>query len=445
MQKINKLKLKNFKFFYGDSTINFERKNVLIYGENGSGKSSIYWALYTFLQSVLKTDVRQIKKYFDHKSDQNLINRFAPDDCDCGIIVEFVDDHKSITTKEISNTTINTNRDVIVKDAVQASDFITYKLLAKLYDFKNSQNIDLFSLFEDEILMFINFRETLVRHDAAKATANAADWWKYLAAGLDPRPRMNEPNYKTFQAAVHKFNDELDFYLNKITESTNEYLKKFKQNVKLKFRYEKAEYARFANDGTKKRIHETSAPKIILDIAFDHEKLAEHKKAIVRPQSFLNEARLTTIALAVRFAIFDEKLQTDDLPADAPKLLILDDLLLSLDMSNRDVVLELIINEFRNVQILIMTHDKAFFNLAKRRIEFDNHAHEWIYKELYQGSTDAGIPEPCIPSSKDHLAQAKKYLKEFDYPACANYLRKEAERLLKHLLPFGKTVFVKEG
>ena len=173
--------------------------------------------------------------------------------------------------------------------------------------------------------------------------------------------------------------------------------------------------------------------------------MAEHKKAIVRPQSFLNEARLTTIALAVRFAIFDEKLQTDDLPADAPKLLILDDLLLSLDMSNRDVVLELIINEFRNVQILIMTHDKAFFNLAKRRIEFDNHAHEWIYKELYQGSTDAGIPEPCIPSSKDHLAQAKKYLKEFDYPACANYLRKEAERLLKHLLPFGKTVFVKEG
>ena len=93
MQKINKLTHKNFKFFYDEFPLKFERKNVLIYGENGSGKSSIYWALYTFLQSVFKNDVSQIKKYFDQKHDQNLVNRFAPDNCDSGIIVEFVDDN----------------------------------------------------------------------------------------------------------------------------------------------------------------------------------------------------------------------------------------------------------------------------------------------------------------------------------------------------------------
>jgi len=47
MSKINKLILENFKFFNGKEEFNFEGKNVLIYGENGSGKSSIYWALYT--------------------------------------------------------------------------------------------------------------------------------------------------------------------------------------------------------------------------------------------------------------------------------------------------------------------------------------------------------------------------------------------------------------
>ena len=52
MNKIKHIKLKHFKFFYGEVTIDLERQNALIFGENGSGKSSLYWALYTFLQSV---------------------------------------------------------------------------------------------------------------------------------------------------------------------------------------------------------------------------------------------------------------------------------------------------------------------------------------------------------------------------------------------------------
>jgi len=31
--KINKLTLKNFKFFYGEETLDFEGKNVLLYGK----------------------------------------------------------------------------------------------------------------------------------------------------------------------------------------------------------------------------------------------------------------------------------------------------------------------------------------------------------------------------------------------------------------------------
>ncbi|WP_431198740.1 AAA family ATPase [Mucilaginibacter sp. P25] len=77
MQKIRKLILQNFKFFLGNHELDFERKNVLLYGENGSGKSSIYWALYTFLQSVFKTDNLEIRKYFDPKHNENLINRYS--------------------------------------------------------------------------------------------------------------------------------------------------------------------------------------------------------------------------------------------------------------------------------------------------------------------------------------------------------------------------------
>ena len=84
MYKIKEIKLKNFKFFYGERSIDFDRKHILLYGENGSGKSSIYWALYTFFQSVFKTDVRQVQKYFlpTTRNEESLRNRYAEDDDD---------------------------------------------------------------------------------------------------------------------------------------------------------------------------------------------------------------------------------------------------------------------------------------------------------------------------------------------------------------------------
>ena len=40
MKKIDKLVLKNFKFFYGENVLNFENNNILLYGENGSAKTT---------------------------------------------------------------------------------------------------------------------------------------------------------------------------------------------------------------------------------------------------------------------------------------------------------------------------------------------------------------------------------------------------------------------
>ena len=142
---------------------------------------------------------------------------------------------------------------------------------------------------------------------------------------------------------------------------------------------------------TTKRNHITVPPKIILTVEYLHDKLAELKKDIQRPQSFLNEARLTTIALSLRFAMLDEKYIEV-----APKILVLDDLLISLDMSNRDIVLELIITKFKKYQIIMMTHDRAFYNLMKKRIELDKCSDEWIVKEIYHAEHDNGIPYPFI-------------------------------------------------
>ncbi|KAA6311888.1 hypothetical protein EZS27_037075 [termite gut metagenome] len=63
MKKINQIIFRNFKAFFGEELLTLNGKNLLLYGENGSGKSSIYWGLYTFLQSSGKT-TQEIGKYF---------------------------------------------------------------------------------------------------------------------------------------------------------------------------------------------------------------------------------------------------------------------------------------------------------------------------------------------------------------------------------------------
>lgn len=53
--RIKKVEIRDYKAFYGKNEFNVEGKNLLIYGENGSGKSSFYYALKDFFQSSTET------------------------------------------------------------------------------------------------------------------------------------------------------------------------------------------------------------------------------------------------------------------------------------------------------------------------------------------------------------------------------------------------------
>lgn len=58
MQKIKSITLRNFIYFFGKETeqplnkVELDKQNLLLYGENASGKSSIYWAY--ILSGLLK-------------------------------------------------------------------------------------------------------------------------------------------------------------------------------------------------------------------------------------------------------------------------------------------------------------------------------------------------------------------------------------------------------
>lgn len=432
MNKIKKIVIKNFKFFYGEVNIELDRQNALMFGENGSGKSSIYWALYTFMQSVHKDSPQNVQKYFNH-SDQNLRNRFANDEDESFIKLVFEDGQQSTTDRTISNSVVNTKTGNLIKQAVMGSELINYKLLSKLHDFKNPQQINLFPLMDKDTLMFINFRENLIKSDQSEGTANAQDWWEYIKNGMQPRGKMHEQSYKTFKVANEKFNVELKFYIDSIIESVNEYLEKFNQNFTVSFEFIPCEYDGFEEGSTTKRTHKTIVPRIYLHASFNHIKLAEGKKQITRPHTFLNEAKLTAIALSIRFAMLDQKIDASKLSDETPKFLVLDDLLISLDMSNRERVLDIILKDFNKYQIIILTHDRNFFELIRHRINRFKQ-NNWKYIEMYECEKDE-IPQPYIKVSNTYLDKAEKFYYDKEYEIAGNFLRKEAENFCKDFLP----------
>ena len=63
-KNIKEITLYNFKAFYGENTIKLDGKNLLLYGENGSGKSSIYWAfegeIIFLIKHLPNPDIRYI-------------------------------------------------------------------------------------------------------------------------------------------------------------------------------------------------------------------------------------------------------------------------------------------------------------------------------------------------------------------------------------------------
>ena len=154
MKGIQTLKIKNFKAFPVEQTFDFEGKHVLIYGENGSGKSSIYWALYTLLQSSIKD--KKTEKYFKVGGEESLLNVHTKTD-DGAISMQLIDQVTANTNFVLDKSgfqtaEVGTNR---LGEMNLSSDFISYRLMMNIFNIKHSEKVDLWNMFEKEILPFM--------------------------------------------------------------------------------------------------------------------------------------------------------------------------------------------------------------------------------------------------------------------------------------------------
>jgi len=371
--------------------ISDKQPNVLIYGENGSGKSSIFKGLAHFFESAHNKQLDFEQHLFSKgelEINPKILNK------EPFIKLKFSDNQEAIfTPNEDKNTSENINA---LKESNKAKGFLSYKDLLKIHLIDSE--INLFELFMGKggLLYYVE---------------NEYD----LNAGLKSKKGIGELfidilNSKEVdnEAILNDFNKGLEVILEDLKNDTNKMLETFKQN----FKVERFDFEALTSETLSKG---KISPMISIN-----------NKVIPDFQHFLNEARLTALAICVYFSAILKS------PERNLKILFLDDIFIGLDMSNRLPLLAILNEEFTDYQIFITTYDRAWFEVAKNYLA----SSKWQSVEMYVGKEESmGFDIPVILQSKDYLQRAKEHFAAFDYAACANYLRKECERLIKVFLP----------
>lgn len=440
--KISKIEIENFKFFKNSFPIEVNGKNILLYGENGAGKSSIYWSVYTHFQAYAKSKA-EAQKYFTAGHKQNLRNRYAQENEESSIKIHFDNGCGAVKIVEDSNKCYYAEDDEMLKFmrfTAMSSDFMNYKFLSSLFDFRNSQDNEVFILFEKEVLPYIDLDSSLIHLDGATTNINnAGAWWRYIVDSFQsptmiPRStRTNKfdqrtPQYKNYQGILKTFNELMSQKLFIFVSRANKLIKeKFNLDAKIVIQYEGVTFNnRQASRRFDGKLHR---PKIFLKAEMDSEKLVD-RSVIEHPRSFFNEAKITCMALALRLAILESHPST----LVAPSVLFIDDLLISLDMPFRRKIIEILLKYTDKFQTFIFTHDRAFYHLVWSEIKILGSQKNWQKYELYMQDKD-GIPEPFLIEPKKPLEMAIMHLRNFEIPASVNAARRAAEQELKRLLP----------
>lgn len=425
MASIQEIEIEGFKAFPNKFNLALD-KHLLLYGENGSGKSSIYYALHALLQSVYKSD--QGAKYFNHEdSEENLINIFKLDEIGNNGFMPHVkitldNGHQWKLNRNGLSCITNTDDDSELRLLNKTSAFINYSYISRFRSARNSETMDLWNVFIKDILPF---------YVPSGKDKTLADTYYELVSNRYP--------YRV-QKDISKFNEYLSKFIesvnSKASDIYNQYFKDEEElNTLIQVKYAKdddnienphhEEFQLFYERRTKGEAYRWRYPKIGLHIEVDN-------IIIQKPQSFFNEARLTAIALAIRFACLQGRNPQEG------QFLALDDMLISLDMSNRMKVIRYLLDDMADkYKIYLFTHDKLFFEYLKHKSK--KSSSKWSYRELYMQDSK----EPYIRISRTYLEEADHYIKQHKYEIAGNFLRKEAEAFCKRFLPL-KWQYTKE-
>jgi len=407
LKRITKLEISNFRAFFDSYEIELNKgENLLIYGENGSGKSSLFKSVNNFLSSSQNTAFPYVRHHNKDAEEGKVTFTFNDYDLASNTITSRFGEVISFGTEAVT-----TNTEQFLKTAELTKGFLDYRLLLSVYNHDEPQP-NLFKLIVEILLKeFIQ----------VGGTYPIVKRFNELKKKITETNRRNTYDYLLGVPAMAAYELTLRSVLNGVFLQLNAFLiKYFKLNLRVWF-----VLTPLVAVGTRWRYIPT---ELKLEIKLNG-------KLIVHQSDYLNEARLSALAICLYLAILKRNPQLIDY-----KVLFLDDVFIGLDLTNRLPILDIIKNEFSNYQVFISTYDRHLYELAKRKFEIEI-AGKWKSIELFVGKDSIAnqpIDRPILVTGESHFEKATQYLHDRikpDYPASANYLRKALEELVQKYIP----------
>jgi energy-coupling factor transporter ATP-binding protein EcfA2 len=409
--RIKELRLRNFRAFPGPAIVpvNLGGKNAIIFGENGSGKSTIFHALDGFFSVAERTKVERQDRL------KNAVNLFSGEGLEATALEVEFDDGTSEKWDSTRHPCDIGDPDSRVFAAGYRKAILDYRALLETNFRHASGAINLFETCVTGVL-----RDYRTPHDGSEETLR--NLWNALLHFCNPPPKSyrNSDQREAYRAS---FNHGLGEALDALVPLINEMLVDLNWGDVI---LERFEFPRITYNNEWMLVRRNFNGKTIKPV------LKFNGKDLAQPHHFLNEARLSALALAIYFA--GRKLCAATVFADTPRLMVLDDVIIGLDQSNRLPLLDLLAKHFKDWQILILTHDRVWFDMARsyhRRHKADKF---WNYLEIHAGTNLQTPPVPLSVSSSspsDALDLAKKFLAEGHVNAAGNAARISAERTLR--------------
>lgn len=411
MKRITKLEISNFRAFFDSYTVELIKgENLLIYGENGSGKSSFYKSLSNFLSSSQNTAYPYIRHHNKDAEEGNVTLTFNDYDLPTNSIISPFGEVLSFGPDAVT-----TGTEQFLKTAELTKGFLDYRLLLAVYNHSVAQP-NLFKLIVELLLKefippggLLPIGKRFLELKNAIKTANTTRTWQY---------RNAIPAMKAYETLLRTVLKGVFLQLNALL------IKYFKLNLRVWYSLTPLVATGWWRD---------IPTELRLEIKLNG-------KLVVHQSDYLNEARLSALAICLYLSILKRNPQPIDY-----KVLFLDDVFIGLDLTNRIPILDIIKNEFADYQVFISTYDRHLFELAKRKFETET-PERWKSVELFVGKDTINkepVDRPILVVGESHFEKATQYLHDRikpDYPASANYFRKALEQLIQDYIPEWETV-----
>lgn len=382
--RIRKIELVNFRAFHGSTNvIDLSNKNSLVVlGENGTGKTSLYYALkdfFTLDKSKMNIAGVPYRNFFSLTEDTAVRIQFSDGD-----------------TYEWSNGT-DTYPKLVGKGIDTTKGFIDYKSLLQTYYGQQHENT--VNIFDFVVLDILSELKPL----GSAQTVGAM--WREIAATRPDKRRPSTVN--ALRRLIDSFNAAMRVTVDDLQKKAQKILDRFNLNLQIEIVFPRIDYnADFTNDA-----NIIANKRINLIVHFYGARHENH-------HHFLNEARLSAVAISLFFASF--RLQ----PAGRIKLIVLDDVLIGLDMQNRIPVLDILADYFSEFQVFLFTFDRLWFDNLRLRFP----TFQTLELQRLPGTKYETIG---VRRASTYIEKAEEFFAQNEVDAAANFVRKYYEQIIK--------------